>query len=199
MKSKRTILRFVLIAALIYGIFAIPFSWIDEGYGKFYRATGKLFFSHFAGSGFARFSSTEDPELTKINIGNYSQKQPNGGIRTKSAEFSTRDRGYLPTLLLLTLIFASPVPKKRKLVAILAGFIIIMVWIITKQWIHILRITSENPWLGLFDFSATRENILLFLYNGIVFSLTPSFTFAVIAWFLVTFRIEDISLISSKN
>ena len=73
-----------------------------------------------------------------------------------------------------------------------------MIWIISRQWIHIMKIISENPWLDLYHLSERQGNIVQFLYNGIVTSLTPSFTFAVIIWFLVTFRKED-SVILSIN
>jgi hypothetical protein len=199
MKSKRTILKFIIIAALIFGVFAIRLSWTDHVYGKFYRATGELFFSHIAGNGFVRFSSTEDPDLTKINTGNIELKAPGGGYKTQAVKISTRNHGYLPTLLLFALIIASPVPIKRKLFAILAGFILIMAWIIVKQWIHILYIISENPWLDLYNLSSSKQKIVSYLYEGFVFSLTPSYSFVVIIWFLVTFRKEDLSLIRSNN
>lgn len=199
MQSKKPILKFLLTAALVYGFFAIPSSWIDKGYGNFYRATGKYFFSHFAGKGFSLFSPMHESKITRIYVGNNELINSDGSMEINGSEFNTRNFGYLPTLLLISLIISSPVPVKRKLFAAIGGFIIIMGWILLRQWIQILEIIAQNPWLKLYTFSETLRNFISFLYHAIVVSVSPSLTFAVIVWLLVTFRKEDLSLIRSKG
>ena len=62
-ESKQVILRFVILTALFYGAFAMPFSRTDRDYGTFYRATGKLFFSHLPVQDSFAFHRQETPTL----------------------------------------------------------------------------------------------------------------------------------------
>jgi hypothetical protein len=192
MQSKKKILSFLLKAILIYGIFSFPSSWIDNEYGIFYRKIGKVFFNRFSGTGFAIFSETKRPNFTKIAIGNRKLIGKDKKTEVETDELNTRLRGYLPTLLLISLIFASPVPTKSKFYAFAAGFIIIMAFIIFKQWIHCLEMAAEYQKLKITDISGTTRKLVSFLNKSIVISLSPSYTFAVFTWLLVTFRKNDL-------
>jgi len=190
----------LIISFLAYGIMSIPSKKVDNEYGKFYRSFSGFVFNKCSSSAIYRLKKTTKADYSMIMVGNRDLAGKGGDVQGIKDEFSTRTRGFLPMILLFSLILASPVKIKRKFFAILTGFIIVTFWVMVKQWIYNLYLMSENPILNLVHFSETGKKTIIFLYQDIVISLTPSFTFVVIAWLLVTFRMEDlINKVSKKN
>ena len=192
MPDRTKIIRFFIFAFLSYGIMSIPSKAVDNQYGKFYRSLSGFIFNKFSSSAVYVFQKTEKPDYSMIMIGNRDLVSKGGQVQGIQDEFSTRTRGYLPIIILISLIIASPVKIKRKFLAFLLGILLITIWVLIKQWVYNLYLISGSPMLKLGDFSETGRKVLGYLYQGIVISLTPSFTISVIVWLLVTFRMEDL-------
>jgi hypothetical protein len=134
--------------------------------------------------------------MTHIDLGNLAHKHPNGAVNTATADFSTRYRGYIPTILLLSLIFASPVSIKRRGFAAVAGTLVMTGAIMVKQWIHLKYMCTQAKWLMLYDFTESEENRINFLYTHFANYSGPTLMLAVALWILFTFRKKDLDLIA---
>jgi len=192
MLRSKTLLLFLVKAALIYGVLALPWSFYDETYGQFYRKAAASVFGKFRESGFVIFDKTKEPAMAHLNIGNYKQQLPNGSFNTKAIDINTRILGYLPTVLLISLVMASPVPWRRRLIALAIGLILTMGLIFFKQWITLLWLCEKTSWLELTHFEGTAKKLLAFANE---FISESSFTvpyFVVGIWLLVTFRLDDL-------
>ncbi len=199
MLQSRTLWLFLLKAVVLYGLLSAPLAFYDEAYGDFYRKVADQCFGHFRGPGFAKFNEMKDPAMTHTNIGNYTLALADGSFDTAAVDINTRILGYLPTILLISLVLASPVPWRRKLFALATGFVLVMLLIIFKHWISILYQCEQNPWLKLTNFTGTGKKIFDFTN---AFISTSSFTvpyFVVGIWLLVTFRMEDLKAYTGKT
>ncbi len=191
MLHSKTLLMFLLKALLIYGALSAPFSFYDEAYGSFYRKVARIFFTKFRENGAVKFREWNEPAMTHINVGSYAVVNPNGTYHTTAANINTRYMGYIPTILLISLVLASPVPWKRRLVALVAGLSLVMLLIIFKQWIALLWLCEQNSWLHLTDFTKTGAKFLSSTNSIISASTSTVLYFVVAIWILVTFRVDD--------
>lgn len=194
MLQSKTLFLFLVKALLIYGILSAPFSFYDEAYGVFYRKVAGVFFTKFRDNGAVKFRAWNEPATTRVNVGSYAIVNPNGTFRTTAVNINTRYTGYIPTILLIALVLASPVPWKRRLVALVAGLTLVMLLIMFKQWIALLWLCEQTPWLQLTDFTKTGEKLLGFTNTVISVSAGTVLYFVVAIWILVTFRVEDFKM-----
>lgn len=195
MLKNKPLLSFGLKWILFYALLSAPFLFYDSIYGDFYRGISKMFFGKFHGNGVAIFKPMKEKFNTHIDIGNVSKVKSNGAIDTATADFNTRFRGYLPTVLFLSLVFASPVSRRRRMIYSLLGIVLMTLVVMLKQWIHILYICSQSKWLELYVFTENQERKINFFYVNFANYNGPSLIFAIALWILLTFRIKDIDLI----
>ncbi|MDP1622590.1 MAG: hypothetical protein Q8M08_09670 [Bacteroidales bacterium] len=191
MLRSKTLILFLIKALVIYGLLSAPLTIYDETYGTFYRKIAGFFFSNFRETGFVKFREWKAPVTTHINLGNYNQVRPDGTSKTAYVDINTRYLGYIPTVLLISLVIASPVPWKRKLIALPVGLILVMCLILFKQWIALLSLSEETPWLELTNFTGTRKTLLTFANRFISVTSSSVLYFVVAIWLFVTFRLDD--------
>jgi len=192
MFSRKTLLLFLLKAVVIYGLLALPLTFYDQLYGDFYRKLAGSFFNTFRETGLVRFKEGVKPELTHINIGNRAlPRGPGGAIKTLPIDINTRYLGYLPTILLIALVLASPVPWKRKLMALALGLVLVTLLVLFKQYISLLWRCDQNPWLQLTDYGEKGKSFLNGTYHFIAVTSSSVLYFVVAIWLLVTFRLDD--------
>ena len=172
----------------------MPFSFYDSAYGNFYRSISKILFHDIGESGFSIFNETKQLEITSIRLGNNAQVKPDGVVSIATSEFNTRFRGYIPTVLFLSLVLASPVSIKRKLSSSIGGFVIITSAIMIKQWIHLLYIYTQAKWLNLYEFSLSEEKLVISLYKNIANYNGPTIVFAIAVWLVFTFYKSDLKI-----
>ncbi len=199
MLSSRTLLLFLLKAIVIYGLLSAPISFYDETYGKLYRNVAGIFFSKFRDSGFVKFKEGKQPATTHVNVGNYALVRPDGTSRTAYVDINTRFLGYLPTILLISLVLASPVPWKRRLIALAVGLVLVTLLVIFKQWIGLLWLCEESPWLQLTNFTVSGKKLLGSVNTIISVSASTVLYFVVVIWLLVTFNKDDFKTIKVKK
>lgn len=199
MLRTRPILIFIIKAVIIYSILAVPFSFYDEMYGKFYRKCAASMFSTFHGKGLARFVEGDEKAVTRINVGNTEQIKPDGTLETTFGYLNIRFLAYLPTILLIALILASPVNWKRKLLALVLGLLLLTIFIMFLQWLHLMFLSIRATWLNLIDFSESKKNAYNLAYKYLVEMPGFSRFLVVLIWLMVTFRKEDLKIIIPKT
>ncbi len=192
MPGLKKVSLFFLKAALVYGVLFLPLNIFDGTYENFYRKCNSYFFSELQSVGHVRFTKGKEPATTHINIWNQNQVQPDGKVNSAKADVNTRYRGYLPTILFLSLLLASPVPWKRKTISLVTGFILVTAFVMFKAWLGLVYVCQNNPFLELFNFSGNKK-YLVDRCLDIFFHSTGSILYFVVAiWILVTFRKQDL-------
>ncbi|MCX6231290.1 MAG: hypothetical protein NTZ33_07080 [Bacteroidetes bacterium] len=196
MLKNKPLLMFLIKAILIYSLLAAPFSFYDGMYGKFYRACSQKLFHRFHDTGFVQFSEGKQKYNTNFNIGNYKIIISNTSAQATIGEINTRYRGYLPTILLISLIIASPVQWKRKFYGLIIGLVILNAYIFLKQWIDILYTSVNTSWLKLYDYNESQKKILEEVYLIFIKNFGLIWVVVVIIWMIVTFRKDDLKLLN---
>lgn len=203
MLDFKPILRFLLLFILCYTgilLLALPFK---DNYANLYRAMGKARFEQFGNKGIVQFFPYEDPDSkyklnTKIVLFNVDQvvaARRSGQATVRGAEIfvSSWYSGLLPTILLLSLILASPVPWKRKILAVLIGIALTYLFILFK-----LRLVIAHEYLSatFLEITPTFSKWLPTAYDIFVVNIETTIIFPVFIWILVTFRKSDVKRFS---
>ena len=199
MFRSKTLVIFLLKAVGIYIFLSLPFSVYDQAYGSFYRQVAGAYFYKFRETGFVKFVEMKEPLYTHLDIGNNLLGRANGTCPTVVEDIDTRYLGYIPTILLISLVLASPVSWKRILSALALGLTLVTFLIIFKQWINLLRLCELNPWMQLTNFTGLGKMLLNFTYRFISASPSTVLYIVVAIWLLVTFRIGDFKLKSKTE
>ena len=199
MLSYKRILLFFIQVLFFYGLLAIPSSRIDKAYGLFYRKCCQMCFSSIGRGGDLRFSPGPEPQLMHVNIWNPALVSQDGTAKSATADVNTRYRGYMPSLLFLALTLASPVNWRRRLLALSGGILFVMALVMIKQWLGLLNVCFNNPWLNLYQPDGLALEIFNFLSAFLVKSSGTILYFTVVIWFVMTFRLRDLSLLPAEE
>ncbi len=197
-KPRKLILFFSLFV-VFYGLLMAPWPGLLSAYSKCYHTGASFFFNSFGSKGIVRFFVTEDKkniELYFATIDQIARKEmKSDDIPGISYSYHTLD--YTSVVFMLALIFATPVPPKRKIISIISGLILVHLFIAFKLAMMILHSFIDEPFL-MFDFSPFWELMIYIAYRN-NFNVTFSFMISAIIWILVTFRFKDIIRFISLN
>ena len=198
MIKRKPVLFFLLKAFLVFSLFALPLKIYNDAYSKMYRSISNSIFGKFHGTGFSQFLVTDVPFKVFIHVGNTQLKGQDGSYKTATSRVNIRYRGFLPTILFLSLLIATPIPIKRKIVSALIGFSLLTIMVLFIQWIHLLYMCQENKWLGLSEFSPGTERKIEFLYAHMANYNGTTMMFVVVIWLLTSFRKEDLNKLMAQ-
>lgn len=202
----KPILTFLLWFVLAYVALLVLSLPLKEAYAKHYRALGKARFEQFGKKGIVQFFPLEEKQSkyklnTKVVLFNLDQvvaARRSGQATVKGGELfiSTWYSGLLPTILLLSLIIASPVSWKRKLLAILIGLLLVYLFILFKLRLSIANEYIKNPWL---EFIPSNPKWTKIAHDIFVTNIETTIIIPVFIWVLVTFRKNDLAAFSSHS
>lgn len=205
----KLVLGFLLRFILIYGLFIILwFNW-GEFYAEFFRESGNRLFGSYGSQGIVRFrpyqpTNNRSVSDTKVIIANRATNQKTLNIKghlftqSKSINMSSRHVGYASTVLLLTLILATPIAWKRKGWVLLWGMILIHVFIVLRLTIGLLFLFSHNFQLAVISFSPFWHNVLRVSSEIFIIHLEMNYIVPITLWILVTFRRSDWQILVHK-
>lgn len=199
MRTNKHLWKFLFSALLIYIILALPVVAIEKTYTTFFSKTSSFFLGSFFETGFARYLTNSDPVTVHVQVGNKANKTTENTVRVALTDVKTRIRGYLPTILFVALILASPIPWRPKLLKLFFGFFLLTAFVLFKQWIHILFVIDQNPFLSLYTFNSFEKKVVEFGYTNIITTVGPSLLVAVLIWVLLIYRRKEMSLLLNPN
>ena len=159
--------QFLLYFSILYLLFLAigVYGGGRTAYQGFFRAMGESVWGESGEILIARFIDPDeksyDPEFhTMILIGNRqeAQKAAQQGKSVDVSKVYINDYmvGFLPTMTLLVLILATPMPKKRKFWAIGIGLLVVTLFVLFRQWLLVLTDMANNPSLGLMQASEAK-------------------------------------------
>jgi hypothetical protein len=163
--SPAAIIRFGLVAAIVYAIFCWLEPTLLETYRAWYRGFGNAMFSHRVGS--VRFFDISEhdprPEIEAI-IGvklpaKFKALEMEGEkdtvlmLQNRSApdtsvgflRSGSRLMGYAPTVLLISLVLATPIGLLKRLFLVIAGLMLLHAFIAFRLWVFVLQGGFADP------------------------------------------------------
>lgn len=194
--------------ALAYALLMAPWPGWVETYGKLYAGSCAWLFdsgdperyvriTHFAArSGtFAAQWSLDTVVTLQIQGESVGHRKVPPFARTRSSRYT----GYAPTALALALVFAAPIPWRRRAwavplaVLLASGFALLMVWLWIHGWFH----AQESIWLARSsEHYASRARLLASLLE-ISGSFGPYYIAPVFIGALVSLRRADLDSLAA--
>ena len=187
-------LRFALTTALVFGLLMAPWPGLRAAYASLFRVVNEISFSLFWRGGdvhFERHAVPSEPADTYVRV------VEDGGASWYTLVDSW-GAGWLPTAVFLALVLATPIPRPRRLRALLFGALLVHLYVASMMWINLLEgltrhaarcaSTQHGAWLGAawwHEFLATT--LVVFRLDPSVFVAVP-----VLVWLLVSVRRSDL-------
>ncbi|MCG8405152.1 MAG: hypothetical protein MI923_08155 [Phycisphaerales bacterium] len=196
MSARKSIGGFVLRMTLFYALFAAPWPGVQEAYSATYRAAASLLFASFGDGGTVRFEalSGQDGKFDTEIIFGHRRTNIEGRLPNNS-----RVSGYLPTIQVLALVLATPIPWSRRWKALCWGLILVNAFVALRMEIRLLFYFSAESPMHLYQLSPFWYEALGRTYEIIGYGLPMTFIAPIFIWIFVTFRREDMEhLIGSR-
>jgi hypothetical protein len=191
MPSRKSLILFFLLVAVIYGMLLIPWPGLLSGYRAAVAGAGNFFLKRI-GDGHVTFTPLETPTLnkdTEVSLRNI--KTGTQAIMTINAR-----RLYLPTAFTFALIVAAPISWRRKTLALVLGLLLISVYVGFGVWLELLKVLSE-PRFGAVSIGPTLRNGMMVLMLILRKSPVVPYIAALVIFVLVTVRREDVVRLGS--
>ena len=103
--------------------------------------------------------------------------------------FDSTGLGWTPTVLLLCLITATPLPWRRKLGPLLIGSVLVHLYILISLWFYLQAHLAD---VGLAQHSLGVARVLGGLEDELIGQIGPGLFVPVACWVIVTFRQTDL-------
>ncbi len=168
---------------------------VGETYGTMYRSEMNTIFSSFFADGVVSLKSLQD-EGTTFDTDLILASRTSGlelGRRINSYQ-----QGYLPTIYLLGLILATPIPWSRRFRAILWGLVIVNIYL-PLRLLPALLLDFSNPQLGVVTLGPWFATIVRFFRDVVHIGFAGHFVVPIPIWFLLCFRRGDAARILGNS
>ena len=189
--NYKPVLGFLVRFVVIYTLLIIPWPGLNTIYDSYFQGLGRLAFSREGEKRIVVFEPHSDPVHllgTRMSLSNRDQINDPGGAHATNIDLDTRSIGWIPTVLIIALTLATPIPWLRRLWALFWGLV----------WVHIFILFSLLTWLwnqapvvSLNTLSPFWQQITYGLQYTLIIQMGPSFSIPVLIWILVTFRCQD--------
>lgn len=193
MLHNRKLTAFFCRCALLFGVLIFPWPGMSRIYGRYIIALGQGVFGKERGKRILIFErGPKDPRLpinTQITMVNRDQIRTDGQAPVLKLYFDSRQVCLLPTILVITLICASPTPWSRRLPALCAGVILVHCFFLFSIAVFIWDHSTE---LSLLNVSPFWKTLLSDADCILMDRMGAGFIAPVLIWIAVTFRRQDL-------
>jgi hypothetical protein len=194
----RRIAGFALRFVVVYGLLIFAWPAVRPLYRPFYCALGNALFGTvlFHGEGSARFTPKDTREDLDIEVVMKKRSAPRISGR---AENKSRVMGYLPTISVVALVLATPLPWKRRRRALLAGVALVSLFVALRIAIPVVRDFSKPDALQVYHPGAFGRWLLGIADRALLGAPASFFVVPILIWVLVAFRRRDWELLDEAE
>ncbi len=185
---------------MIYALFLVLWVGISDWYPKQVQTVGTAVFRKAIISTGSRWVVILSPADTKVGRFDTTLAVLNKETRGLGQQpFSSLSIAYLPMAMTISLILASPVPWKRRLVSIVFGSLVVCAWISLALFFMVLNAYCGEPPLGMYTVGAWLTKPIGFITWVVSVSTVPQFVVPVFFWLMVTIRGDDIQRLTGAE
>lgn len=191
----KTISLFVLRIVVIYSLLMIPWPGLTQAYHSLYCKAGNAMFYRFGDSCRVTFSPLEQRTSGKDTELLLDIRHPKRGRAGGKLKIDAMYLGYKPTIFLMALILATPIPWSRRWRSLVWGLVMVNAFIAFRVWIQLMATLSNPKALSLYELPTWVYAILSGTARVLLQSPATSYIVPVFIWGLVAIRFDDISKI----
>jgi hypothetical protein len=177
--------------AALYGLLMILWLAVAPAYAPAFRFASQLLFGSI-GPVTVRFEPLSQPEGRHLDtrmVFRHTQMGSGGSLA-----ISSRFIGYAPTVIAAALVLATPLPRGRRVRALLWALGMIQAYVGLRLWLLILSLLCGQHEGAIFKMGPTADNVLGFAAELISNSLAGTYLGPIIIW-ASTFRRGDLNLL----
>ncbi len=195
---------------IVYLLLLAPWPGLRQGYAAFVRRATSAVFGSFGSDGkvyvFPSAKMTPDDlpagyqmpaEGRELDI-HLALSSRRGSRYTTYLDTNSRKFGYLPTAFVLALIAASPVGRRRRLVAAGLGLIATQAYVGLKMFVWLVQAFSRDDPVAIYAFGSFGRDAVSRLHNLLNLQIAGTYVLPLVIWITVTFRPRDWSRISAS-
>lgn len=189
MLPHKTIARFLIGVTLICAILLAPWPPVRDAYAHAFRAAGELGIGSWVPSRDVRFlpsTSPHDYHDTAIVLVNRET-----GETAELPALSSRQWGYVPTVLIIALVLATPIPRRRRAWALIWGVLLVNAFIILRLAVLVVYAFGLGHPARLYVLSSFSTLVLRNLVEVLCDSIVTCAGVPFPIWILVSFRRTD--------
>lgn len=189
--TRGAVFGFLLRFAVVFGVLIAPWPGWDPAYAAYFQSFGRMIFGGSDGPRVVEFAPNKggSPQLdTVVTIENRDRLDSRGQVPARQMELDSRSLGWVPTALTVALVAATPIPWRRRLVALASGLVLIHLFIFFTLEAGIWNNSAD---LSLTTLSGFWRSAAAELEYVLVTQIGASFSVPVVIWILVTFRRQD--------
>lgn len=175
----------------LYALFMAPWPGVREAYAGASRVACQALLGSFGGRGqvFFRPSLRHEPGSMSVTL------RRKGSRASTTGSIGTRYQGYVPTVLVISLVLATPLPWRRRWLALLWGLLLVNVFVLFRIALQILVVFETTPGLALYELGPFWIRFLSLVDEVVGTSTASSYIAAAVIWILVCFRRGDWELL----
>jgi len=183
----KRILGFFALMTVVYVTLMAPWPGLREAYATVVRGGCQVLMGSFGSQGYAVFgpSPSRDPESMSITLGR------KGSRATTSGSIGTRYQAYVPMVLVVAMVLATPLPWRRRALALLWGLILVSLFVAFRIWLQLVVVFETTPGLTLWKLGPSWIWLLSLMDETLGTSTLSTYAIAAFIWLLVTFRSGD--------
>jgi len=185
----RRVLCFLGVFAVVYGVLMALWPAWGEVYSEFYTRGAAVVFESFGTRAAVRLHRSSDAGH-EVKITFYDRKRVDGSgrpIPLLRVAHDIRYGGYIYLAFLVALIVATPVPRGRKVWALLCGMVLMHVFMLVRLGILILYLLASER-VSLLSPNWFWRQVLVLSTQVFTVNVLPGFVVAIGIWALVTLR-----------
>jgi len=188
---------FFLRCVLYYALLVVPWPGLMDGYRVFFRAGGNLLFKSFGDGGsvfFEPLSSLDHAQDTRLVLRKTKPVSVSGKMDITSVYV-----GYRPTIFLIALVLAAPVPWSRRLWALLGGLVLVNAFVAFRVWLQLVNAYSDPNALALYSLGPFWKGMLRAAVLVLFRAPAAHYVVPMFIWMLVTFRRGDLQRMFARQ
>lgn len=187
MSPRKRIAGFFLRLVVVYGLFILPWPGLDDAYLAAFRGIGRTLVSEFGDVGRVVFKNERHPQ------GDWTAVMILANVRDEVAmqrNYQTR-YCYLATALTAALVLATPLPWRRRLAALVAGLVLIHLFLAARLWLGLVDGFSEAR-MNVVHLSPFWKQAVRLGVTVLLVSPESTFVVPVFVWLIVAIRTRDV-------
>lgn len=178
---------------------------LQEGYRSAMENVSNKVFREFWSKGYVFFEADTDPtgnEMdTSMRLINrealLEAQRTNTNVYSIKIFCSMRNWGFLSTAFFLALVFAAPVPLRRKAIAGAIGFLMVQLFVLFRIWVDLEFTMQQNPKLGIVDYEGFWGKVIVTMDAFFAKNIVIAFVIPLLIWIFVMFKKEDRKLLGN--
>lgn len=188
-KPARIVLLFLAKFLVVTVLLSLAFRWIGPTYLAGFRLAANLAIPSMGTNCNVSFKNLPDDSRYRSRYHDTEMVLRNEQTRvSRTKVLGARVTAYVPTVMLIALVLATPVPWPRRGRALAWGLVILQVVILIRVAVAVLFVVSRDEVLGVMALGPFAEYVVVSLFNALTRSTLSSYVIAAIIWIAVTFR-----------